>query len=922
MNRKQKVLALAVALALAVPIVAQDTVASKPPTVRGAELVDRISPFVFDGDLRSLPTADGWRVGDPIKEIPRRHYGDVSEMPTAPKHDPDPLLGLQETAPAARAGEFTEPVQRFAGQGYSGVQPPDPIGDVGVDYYIQAINRSSGASFVVYDKSDNSVVAGPTYMDSLGSGNCASGLGDPVVLYDHLAGRWMLSEFSSSGNRLCVYISQTGDPVTGGWYNYDFTAPNFPDYPKYAVWPDAYYVTSNESGGPAVYALERSQMLSGLTADMQRFTAPSLAGFGFQTLTPAELDGPAPPAGSVAYMVRHRDDEAHNPGSNDPTEDYLELFEFDVDWATPGNSTFTGPTAIAIAEIDSHLCGYYTFSCMPQPGTSTRIDPLREPVMWRTVYRNFGSYEVLAGSLVTDVDATDHAGVRWFELRRSGGAWSLHQEGTYAIDSDNRFMSSPAMDGDGNFAVGYNVSSSATYPSLRYAGRYASDPLGTLPQGENSFVAGAGSNTSYRYGDYNSLNVDPVDDCTFWFTGEYNPSSQWATWISSFQFAGCGQQDVCEIDLVTNTHTCDGVSAVDFVLTPTGGRTVLKVNLDPNDSGFRRAIFEVTYGAAPTGLNVNIGDSSSNNGYAGDGGDQSNDAETQVAGTTLTVYGKDGTPSQPLTQVTGIAGAGTLLSIDVSDEQVRWHNYSGEADTYTSSYLYALDGQADSEGPVNYDIYAGFNRSIGSSWRTGTGVSKVRIRLFAESEVCELNLVNNTHTCSGVSEIGFVQSPSGGETVLSADLDPVWSDYTKAHFDVYYGSTPTDWTVNIGDSSSNNGYGGDYSTQSNDAEMQVHGTALGVYGKDGTPSQPLASMSGVAALDTFLTLEIGDERLDWDNRDGEADTLISPYLYALDGQPDSEGPVNYEIFAGFNRTVGSSYRDGTGVSYVTVILEE
>ncbi|MCP4659810.1 MAG: hypothetical protein GY856_30780, partial [bacterium] len=280
MNRKQKVLALAVALALAVPVVAQDYVASKPPVVRGAELIDRISPFVFDGDLRSLPQADDWRVGDPIKEIPRRHYGDVSELPpAAPKHDPDPLLELQEKAPAARAGKFAEPGRRFPGQGYSGVQPPDPIGDVGASYYIQAINRSGGASFMVYDKTDNSVVAGPIYMDTLGSGNCASGYGDPVVLYDHLAGRWMLSEFSSSGNRLCVYVSQTGDPVTGGWYNYDFTAPYFPDYPKYAVWPDAYYVTSNESGGPAVYALERSQMLSGLTADMQRFTAPSLAGF-------------------------------------------------------------------------------------------------------------------------------------------------------------------------------------------------------------------------------------------------------------------------------------------------------------------------------------------------------------------------------------------------------------------------------------------------------------------------------------------------------------------------------------------------------------------------------------------------------------------------------------------------------------------
>ena len=231
---------------------------------------------------------------------------------------------------------FTTPVVNFAGQGYSGVNPPDSVGDVGPTYYIQLINGSGGTLAVIYNKANGSVASGPFELDSLGTGSCANGLGDPVVLYDRLAGRWMLSEFSQFGNNLCVYVSQSGDPIAGGWFTYQFQAPGFPDYPKYAVWSDAYYVTSNESA-PAVYALDRGQMLTGGAATSQRFTAPSLAGFGFQALTPSDVDGAsAPPAGAPGYFIRHRDDESHNSGSNNPGQDFVEIWEFDVDFATPG----------------------------------------------------------------------------------------------------------------------------------------------------------------------------------------------------------------------------------------------------------------------------------------------------------------------------------------------------------------------------------------------------------------------------------------------------------------------------------------------------------------------------------------------------------------------------------------------------------
>ena len=202
-------------------------------------------------------------------------------------------------------------------------------------------------------------------------------------------------------------------------------------------------------------------------------------------MTPSDVDGPAPPGSAPGYFLRHNDDESHNPGSNDPANDFLEIFEFSVDFGNQANSTFTGPFQIPVADFDSNLCGLTSFSCIDQPAANPDLDPLREVVMWRSQYRNFGSHQVLVGNLATDVDNTDHAGVRWYELRNNGGGWTLFQEGTYAIGTATAAGWAPrAMDGSGNIAVGYNVSSTSTNPSLRYAGRLASDPAGTLPQGE------------------------------------------------------------------------------------------------------------------------------------------------------------------------------------------------------------------------------------------------------------------------------------------------------------------------------------------------------------------------------------------------------------------------------------------------------
>jgi len=529
------------------------TAAEEPKKVRQdngrIEFSAPVTPYVFDGDVRDLPRPKKWQPGDPVKEIPRRGYiRPGAKVPDYYEPGIDPLLQVQQNASMTRATNFTSPNRNFAGQGYSGVNPPDTVGEVGPNHYIQMINDSAGSSVVIYDKAEPTPNEVASFMlDSLGSGNCASGHGDPIVLYDRLAGRWMLQEFAVSGNWLCVYISQTSDPVSGGWYNYNYNTPDFPDYPKYGVWPTdanggmgSYIVTSNESESTG-YALDRGAMLTGSASTFQRVVIGDLSGFNFQTATPADLDGPEPPPTyAPAIIMRHRDTENHGGTA---VGDLLEYWSFDVDWIEPLNTTFTEETAIDIAEIDSDLCGLTAFYCFPQPDSSTTLDPLREVIMWRLQYMNHGDHETLVGNLVTDVDGTDHGGLRWFELRGGHGAWYLEQEGTYAIDADHRWMAASAMDQSGNIAIAYNVSSDTTYPSLRYTGRLADDAAGTMTVPESVIHAGTSNNSSNRYGDYSSMNLDPEDDCTFWFTGEDNTSTSWRTQIASFRFEACG----CEL---------------------------------------------------------------------------------------------------------------------------------------------------------------------------------------------------------------------------------------------------------------------------------------------------------------------------------------------------------------------------------------
>jgi hypothetical protein len=492
---------------------------------------------VINRDLSSLPVIDRARPipgNAPARD--RRDRGPTAEQGWR-KDVQDPLAEAQQAA-AAKATRVWTVDLNVAGIGFSGTTPADPVGDVGDEYFVQMVNAPTGSVFAVFDTSSGSMVAGPSAIENLwqGSGPCAEGWGHPGVVYDTLAQRWVLSELGA-GNHLCVYVSQTDDPIAGGWFAYDFEFPKFPDAARIGVWADGYYVASNEDL-PAVYALERDAMIDGSAAGWQRFTAPALDGFGFNTLTPVDLDGvnlPDPAAGGI--FVRHADGQLHGG------VDRIELFELDVDWASPGNSALSGPLMFATAAFDSALCGT-AGGCVPQPGTSVVLDPGREVGSSLVRYRRFASYESLVGSFVVDTNASNHAGLRWFELRRSGGSWSLHQEGTYSPDDLHRWIGGMAMDRDGNLALAFNVSNaSSIYPSIRATGREAADPLGVMTLAETELRGGTSAqlhgHSPELWGASTSVAVSPVDDCTIWATAAFGENDGWGTSIASFRFPSC-----------------------------------------------------------------------------------------------------------------------------------------------------------------------------------------------------------------------------------------------------------------------------------------------------------------------------------------------------------------------------------------------
>lgn len=481
----------------------------------------------------------------------------------------------------------------------AGISPPDPVGDVGPNHYIQMVN----SRFQIFTRAGVSVY-GPANINTLFAGfggACQTrNDGDPVVLHDQFANRWVLLQFTSAAPYFnCMAISATSDPL-GAYYRFAIPAPIFPDYPKFGIWGDGYYLTTREIGrGIGAYVINREQILAGNpNAAVVSFVVPSSQAFrGGDGLLPADADGVRlPPAGTPNYMVGTMD----SGGPYNAPADALNIYKFQVDWNTPANSTFTFHAQVETEPFDSVFpcSGGSTPSrnCIPQPGTAVKLDVLsyRQRPLHRLAYRNFGTHESLVTLQAVEA-APGVAGQRWYEIRNLNTTPTIYQQGTYAPnDGVHRWMGSIAMDNQGNMGMAYSVSNGTdVFPGIRYTGRLASDPLGTMPQGEGTIINGAGSQTSggSRWGDYSSINVDPVDDCTFWYTTEYYAATSttgWRTRVGSFKFPSCSAPAISSANIAGRVLSVSGRGLSGVRVTLTGGSLTAPLIATTNAFGYYR----------------------------------------------------------------------------------------------------------------------------------------------------------------------------------------------------------------------------------------------------------------------------------------------------------------------------------------------
>jgi hypothetical protein len=643
--------------------------------------------------LRSLPGA---------VTVKAREADDFEQLPPVPQGRPNGLIAPVQT----RVGSGHIPTSSTSfdgvGNGFSGPQgtftvnsaPPDTNGAVGPQDYVQIVNTD----FAIFNKDASrgavgTVRYGPVQINTLWSGFgglCQSDNdGDPIVVYDNIANRWLITQFAVTNpnpNFLqCIAVSTGSDP-TGTYNRYAFSYSNFPDYPKFGLWPDAYYATFNmfnASGtsflGGEVCAFDRTSMLSGASATQQCFSA----GSSFGGLLPASLDGSTqPPAGAPNYIV------ALN------TTTSLAFWKFHVDWSNSNNSTFTGPSSIAVASY-AQACGGGT--CIPQSGTTNQLDSLADRAMYRLAYRNFGSYE----SLVVDhaVTAGSGVGMRWYEIRSPGTTPTVFQSGTYAPDSNFRWMGSIAEDQSGDMAMGFSLSGSSLHPGISYTGRLVSDPAGQMSQGESNVITGGGSQTGTltRWGDYSAMQIDPADGCTFWYTNEYIPSNgsfNWKTRINSFKFSSCGGSTSNDFSISANPTSLSiaqggsGTSTISTAVTSGSAGTVsLTSSVSPAGPTASLNPTSVTAGGSST-LTVNVGSSVATGTY------------------TVTVTGTEGSATHSTSvnvTVTSSGGGGGITNGGFETGSLSGWTAAGTTAISTTAHSGSYSARIGSTSPLNGD---------------------------------------------------------------------------------------------------------------------------------------------------------------------------------------------------------------------------
>jgi hypothetical protein len=416
-------------------------------------------------------------------------------------------------------------LKKWTGQN-GGSDPQDPTGAVGLTKYVQAVNATP---FSVYDKSGTGVAS---FKGSIGTVTGSGSDGDPIVLYDKFADRWLVAQLNGSSG-FAMAVSKTNDPA-GAWYSYQFVAPQVPDYLKFSVWENGYYMTSNNGSG-TVYCFERAAMIAGTPGArtiIKTFTEPTNAGFGFWLPLPGDADGAIPPSGARCPLFAYTDN-AWGAGLTDA----VKVWSMGVTWGTTPVADITldatVPTAAFDASYDSN------WNDITQPG-SQKLDGLGGVCMYRAQWNNFIGTNRVVLNWGIKLSATQRS-IKWVELRQDQATkiWSLYQEGIYTPDASNRWCGSIAMDCNGDIALCYAKASSTVSPSLCYTGRIPTDPLGTMSLTETVVFPGSGSITSSnRFGDYSTTSIDPADGNTFWHTGMYSSGGS-VTGIYSFQIAPC-----------------------------------------------------------------------------------------------------------------------------------------------------------------------------------------------------------------------------------------------------------------------------------------------------------------------------------------------------------------------------------------------
>ncbi len=451
--------------------------------------------------------------------------------------------------------------------------PADTNGAVGPNHFVQVVNGGIGiwnkaGTVVMTPKKNNLLWAG--YPTTSGNACAASNNGDPVVVYDQIADRWLVTQFdihnfianTGTTNYQCVAVSKTADP-TGAYSLYDFPYAGLNDYGKFGLWPDAYLATFNlfNSAGTAflgsdICAYDRVSMLAGATATQQCFQQ----GAGVGGVLPVSMDGKVlPPRGEPGFFANFGAAVAN-------------IWKMHVDWVTPANSTLTGPTSLGVAPFTITCSGISRQACVPQPGTAQQVSALSDRAMFRLAYRNFGTHESLTFNHAIAAGGT--SGIRWYELRAPNGTPTVFQQGTYApADGNWRWLGSMAMDQAEDFALGFSISNGTTLkPSIAWTGRLNGDAVGTMGQGETTIDTGGGVETgANRWGDYSNMTVDPADDCTFWYTSQlFNTTGTftWDTNIASVKFPSCGANDF-SIAVAPPTQSVQENRSVTYTVTTT-----------------------------------------------------------------------------------------------------------------------------------------------------------------------------------------------------------------------------------------------------------------------------------------------------------------------------------------------------------------